>query len=266
MDTALFDVTNLHRKLTCSKKSDPFDHWVIPDFFPEQVARSLENDFPEYDDSRWFTYENPIENKKALNNWAYFPIQTYRVMAELCSSEFVNLLSSQVGTPLFPDPGLHGGGWHIHGRGGNLNPHLDYSIHPKLKLQRRLNIIVYLSSGIRPEHGGHLGFWQNDAETHSPGKLIEEYAPSFNTAVIFDTTKNSWHGMSRPVELPVGIYRKSLAVYYLCAPQEGASPRERALFAPRESQKHDPDIAELIRRRADSNEHKGVYRVKKPAK
>ena len=50
----------------------------------------------------------------------------------------------KIGIKLFIDPGLHGGGWHIHSNKGNLNPHLDYSIHPKMDIQRRLNLIVYL--------------------------------------------------------------------------------------------------------------------------
>jgi len=32
----------------------------------------------------------------------------------------------------------------MHAAGGNLNPHLDYSIHPKMGLQRKLNVIIYL--------------------------------------------------------------------------------------------------------------------------
>ena len=41
------------------------------------------------------------------------------------------------------DIGLNGGGWHTHKRGGKLNTHLDYSLHTKLKLERKLNIINY---------------------------------------------------------------------------------------------------------------------------
>jgi hypothetical protein len=56
------------------------------------------------------------------------------------------MLSKKLDLFLYPDPGLHGGGWHMHGAGGNLNPHLDYSIHPKSGLMRKLNIIIYLSN------------------------------------------------------------------------------------------------------------------------
>ena len=45
---------------------------------------------------------------------------------------------------------------HMHGRGGNLNIHKYYSIHPRLKLQRKLNLIVYMSDDWDPTWGGGL--------------------------------------------------------------------------------------------------------------
>ena len=47
------------------------------------------------------------------------------------------------GVNLYPDCGLHGGGWHTHGVGGKLNMHPDYAIHPKSGLERQLNLIIY---------------------------------------------------------------------------------------------------------------------------
>ena len=48
---------------------------------------------------------------------------------------------------MIPDYGLHGGGWHLMHHKGKLNPHLDYFIHPKANLQRKYNLIVFLSKG-----------------------------------------------------------------------------------------------------------------------
>jgi hypothetical protein len=36
------------------------------------------------------------------------------------SPAVVDKLSELVGVQLYPDNGLHGGGWHIHGKGGHL--------------------------------------------------------------------------------------------------------------------------------------------------
>jgi len=239
----------------------PFDHCVIDDFFQTEIAKHLESDFIAYDDARWFYYKNSLEDKKALNDWNAFPSLTYRAFSELVSNEFISLLSKELGIEYFPDVGLHGGGWHIHDAGGNLNPHLDYSIHPKLGLERKLNIIIYLSSSLEDGHGGHLGLWTHDEITKRPGELTKVVQPKFNRAVLFDTTQNSWHGMCQSLTQPKGIYRKSLAVYYLTIPSEKADTRRKALFAPREDQKNDKEVEELISRRVGMDSYFSAYRV-----
>jgi Rps23 Pro-64 3,4-dihydroxylase Tpa1-like proline 4-hydroxylase len=250
----------LIESLQSFKNNDPFDYCVIDNFLEFDIASALENEFLEYDDQRWFYYKNSIENKKALNDWNIFPSLTYQVFKELISKDFTEILSTNIGVPLYQDPGLHGGGWHIHGAGGNLNPHFDYSIHPKLGLQRKINIIIYLSSTLKKEDGGYLGLWSHDESSNKPNKLIAEIEPKFNRAVIFDTTQKSWHGMSRPLSQPEGVYRKSLAIYYLTDAPGDADPRQRALFAPREEQKNDINVLNLIQRRSDPDLYSSAYR------
>jgi Rps23 Pro-64 3,4-dihydroxylase Tpa1-like proline 4-hydroxylase len=239
----------------------PFDHCVVDEFISEDLAKKLEEEFLPYDSTKWFVYKNQIEDKKALNDWNIFPATTYKFFQFLNSPEFVERLSGLMADKLYSDQGLHGGGWHMHGPGGNLNPHLDYSIHPKLGLQRKVNIILYASSTLKPEHGGHLGLWEHDPATGQPGKLVREIEPKFRRAVIFDTTQNSWHGMSRGLTQPAGIYRKSLATYFLCQPSQGSDPRGRALFAPRENQKGDAVIEDLIKARSGVASSANVYRT-----
>jgi hypothetical protein len=61
-----------------------------------------------------------------------FKPATYQTFVRFNSPEFVQTLSRLFGMEaLFADDGLNGGGLHIHRRGGKLNTHLDYSIHPK---------------------------------------------------------------------------------------------------------------------------------------
>jgi hypothetical protein len=246
--------------LSTFKQGKPFHHCIVDDFFDPQWAQLLATQFPDYDSPAWYVYKNALEDKKALNNWNMYPPETYSTFQGLNAPEFVQLLSDSLGLHLYADQGLHGGGWHIHGTGGNLNPHLDYSIHPKLGLERKLNIIIYLSPQLQPEHGGHLGLWTHDKQTGKPADLLSEIEPRFNRAVLFDTTQNSWHGMSQPLTQPDGIYRKSFAVYYLCEPDPDAPPRGRALYAPRPEQANDPEVEHLIALRADLLQSAQVYR------
>lgn len=238
----------------------PFDHCVIDGFFEDDAAHALSNEFPDYESSDWYFYKNSIEHKKALNNWEKFPKLTYQAFSLLQSRRVTDLLEEALGEKIYVDHGLNGGGWHIHGTGGNLNPHLDYSIHPKMGLERVLNIIIYVSLDLKPEHGGHLGLWAHDEANNAPDELVKEVEPRFNRAIIFNTTQNSWHGMSRKLDVPDGIHRKSLAIYYLREPAYGADQRGRALFAPREEQRGDEDVMRTIRLRSDAATSAKVYR------
>lgn len=239
----------------------PFPFLVFDDFLAQDLARSLAAEFPNSQDERLFVYNNPLEVKQALNDWNAYPANTYSFLQYLNSNEVIQTLSELVGVQLYPDHGLHGGGWHMHGNGGKLNPHLDYSIHPKLGLQRKLNLIIYLSEGWSPEWGGDLGFWSHDEASNSPNELLQETQIKFNRAVFFDTTCNSWHGITKQVNSPNGSTRNSIAIYYLAEPSEGAPQRSRALYAPTEDQKNDETIKELIKKRADLEKSTQTYKA-----
>ena len=240
-------------------KGDPFRHAVIDSFLREDVARAVADEFPEFDGPAWSVYNNAIEVKKALNHWDRFPKSTYALFNFLNSEEFVAEMSKLAGLKLWSDPGLHGGGWHTHASGGKLNTHLDYSIHPKIGLERILNLIIYISPDWREEYGGALGFWADD--NGKPGELRQQIPCLFNRAVIFDTSQQSWHGLPEPVKCPPGRARNSMAIYYLCEPRAEAGDRGRALFAPHGEQADDPTVLELIRLRSQVDTSQDVYRA-----
>jgi len=228
----------------------PFNHVVIDDFFPLEKARKLSEEFPDYDDSSWFYYNNPLEKKKTNNSWLDFPPETYKTFSFLNSCQFIKSLCEKTEIKkLYPDIGLHGGGWHIHSRGGKLNIHLDYSIHPKTGLQRKLNLILYLTEGWKPEWGGGLELWSHNPETKLPLKQEKVIDNVFNRAILFDTTQNSWHGLPQPLDCPEGIYRKSIAVYYMTDPPNNTDPRNRALYAPTKDQQNNKEVLDLIQQR-----------------
>jgi Rps23 Pro-64 3,4-dihydroxylase Tpa1-like proline 4-hydroxylase len=232
---------------------EPFDHWVIDDFTDIEVARQLSKDFVDYYNSDWFEYNSPLEMKKTLNNWYDFPPMTYKFIEFLNSQTFIQYLEQLTGIQgLRPDPGLHGAGWHIHGDGGKLNVHLDYSMHPKLDLERKLNLILYLSEEWDPAWGGNLELWTGDEKRAE--SCVKKVECLFNRAIIFDTTQNSWHGFPERIKCPEDKYRRSIAMYYLVPPQESARPdRKRARYSPAADQANDETILELIEKRVSNN-------------
>jgi len=238
--------------------SKPFNHLIIDNFLPKDLASQIAEEFPDFNESFWYNYNNPLEVKKASNNWNNFASSTYSYFLKVLSSEFTSLLESIVGCKLYPDIGLHGGGLHTHKNGGRLNPHLDYSIHPKLDLQRKLNLILYVNPNWKNEYGGHLGLWESSG---SEGSLVlsKEIECVFNRAIIFDTTQNSWHGLSKDVVAPEGISRNSLAVYYLTDKPQNCDPRMKVKYAPREDQKNNQDIIDLIDKRQSITDFSKAY-------
>jgi hypothetical protein len=232
------------------QSSFPFDYWVVDDFLLEEEALALSEEFPDYDAPMWVNYSSALENKRLCNDWGQFAPATYKFFTTILSESATEAFGKMSGIDgLRPDIGLHGGGWHIHQRGGKLNVHLDYSIHPKLDLQRRLNLILYLTPNWDSGWGGGLELWSHNGTTNKPLKKEKYVECKFNRAVIFRTDQHSWHGLPAPIQCPEGIVRKSLAAYYVSPPDEKVDPRNRALFAASESQEGDASVEELIKLR-----------------
>jgi hypothetical protein len=243
------DWNKLHKEFI---GQNPFDYIVIDNFFNQETVDNLLKEFPDYNSNIWDAYYNtPLENKKTCNVWNKFPEVTYSVFSYLCGKDFEDILKIITGNnSLKSDLGLHGGGWHAHSKNGKLNIHLDYSLHPKLLLKRNYNLIVYITPDWNTSWGGGLELWSHNKTTNQPNQLVQTIDNTFNRAIIFDTTQNSWHGLPIDLDCPDGVVRQSLAVYYVTPPDINTDPRGRALFAPYGDQKNNNDIIKLIKKRS----------------
>lgn len=231
--------------------AEPFNHVVIDDFFTDEFAHSIFDGMPGYEENIDARYDNAIEKKRTIQNWTKLSKNVYKAMFNLVSEEFthqVRVLTGQ--SNLVADFGLHGGGIHMHQAGDYLNTHLDYDIHPKMDMKRKMNIIVYLNPNWKEEWGGNIGIWSHDETTNQPKELIKSIWPKFNRALLFDTTQNSWHGVTEGITAPEGQYRKSLALYYLVPTCDIDNKRQKALFAPRLEQQGNEDVMNFIKTRS----------------
>ena len=157
---------------------------------------------------------------------------------------------------LVSDPKLHGGGMHCTKRMGKLDVHIDYSLHPELKLERRINLILYLNSDWDESYGGGLELWNKDMT-----QCVKSIEPKFNRAVIFNTTDISYHGHPSPLMCPEDKCRKSLAWYYLTKPQENVSQRYRAKFVARPSDPKDSKIEKFRKDRSELSNTKKLFDI-----
>ena len=230
------------------KKNKPFHYCVIDNFLNKKLALKIEKNFPNVNDKQLYNYNNYCEIKKATDNWKFFPDVGYQLISVLNSFEFLTIISKRLNIKnLYPDYGLNGGGFHIMGHKGKLNPHLDYVIHPKMGLMRKFNLIIFFNTGWKEENGGELCFYgKNKKNKKMPGKLITKISPKFNRAVLFDTSMNSWHSVN---EIHKNI-RKSIAIYYLVPPKTKIEKRYKALYAPTKDQIKNKKVKKFIKLRS----------------
>mmetsp|Transcript_8728 Transcript_8728/g.13851 ORF Transcript_8728/g.13851 Transcript_8728/m.13851 type:complete len:260 (+) Transcript_8728:116-895(+) len=189
--------------------ADPFPHVEIEGFFTEEVAAAIEGNFPkpkgnstrDWQEEGWHVYDNPIEGKLAnddVESMARHHTVFEKMWRTLQSDKLVALLQKITDIEgLENDPHLHGAGLHYHPRGSRLEMHLDYSIHPVTKKERRVNLIVYMNKEWQDQWGGHLNLWEGTLDGMT--KFARKVAPHYNRAVLFRTSDISWHGMPDPV-------------------------------------------------------------------
>jgi len=173
------------------------------------VAEALYAQFPKPTDD-WYTYDNVFEVKRAQDNLLKIPEIHKRILADFNTHIFIDHIEKVFGIDgLIPDPSFRGGGLHQIMPGGKLDVHIDFNRHPKLKLHRRINAILYLNKHWQKEWGGHLELWDSEMK-----KCVKKVAPLFNRMVIFETTDFSYHGHPEPLNFPPGESRKSMAWYF----------------------------------------------------
>ncbi len=212
-------------------KAQPFPHVVLDNFLPADALRAVLNEFPQPGQIDWINFNNYTEKKLATKAEAQMGAQTRFLLYQFNSSRFINFLESLTGIQgLMPDPHLWGGGLHQIEPGGFLKIHADFTRHPVLPLDRRINLLLYLNEDWPEEYGGHLELWDKDLTN-----CMVRVLPVFNRCVIFNTTAHSFHGHPDPVTCPAGRTRKSIALYYFSngRPEEPEHIEHGTMFVPR---------------------------------
>jgi len=199
------------------QNSQPYNHIYIDDFFENDSLREIVKCFPSKNEIDFYKYDNPLEKKLATDQINKLPKQISNLLYELNTPKFLLFLEKITGiNGLIPDPYFRGGGIHQIERGGKLDIHIDFNIHPKLKLKRRLNVIIFLNENWKEEWNGDFQVWSGHkvGDEHILDECKNKIFPIFNRLVIFSTSENSYHGHPEELNCPEDVTRKSIALYY----------------------------------------------------
>ncbi|HKD05259.1 MAG TPA: 2OG-Fe(II) oxygenase [Bryobacteraceae bacterium] len=189
----------------------PFRHVIVDDFFEPGLCAELVEQFPRFDRGHSLNESGRPGKKSTIQEVRSIGAAYRRVDQIIRSVDFLRLIATitGIGEPLY-DPDYVGGGTHETLPGGELDPHVDFNYHPRTRLHRRLNLIVFLNPRWESEWGGCLELL-SDPWDRDPQRIV----PVANRAVLFETTESSWHGFDL-VNPPEGldISRRSFAIYF----------------------------------------------------
>lgn len=212
-------------------EAQPYSHVVIDEFLDAAVITKLLDEFPPPEDKRWGLHKHQNSDKLACGEDEFLGPFTGHLVREMNSARFLKFLESLSGIAgLIPDAWLVGAGLHQIERGGFLEVHADFNYHPLWKLDRRLNLLLYLNPDWRDEYGGHLELWDREMRA-----CVNRISPVANRLVIFRATDVSYHGHPTPLNCPPGQTRKSMAMYYYSngRPPEETSATHSTLYQQR---------------------------------
>jgi hypothetical protein len=214
--THVFDYDKWTAKLPELSKqyqsANPYPYIVLENFLDPAILNECIAEFNRLNESDgWINYKHYNEDKRGLNKIDLLPDTIRGTIDELNSPGFLAWLSKLTGiNDLQKDDGLEGGGIHQSTRGGFLNVHADFTVHPHHRnWQRRVNVLVYLNKDWQEEWGGKLELWDRNMKACEQSVL-----PVFNRCVIFNTDADSYHGHPLPMTCPEGSFRRSIALYY----------------------------------------------------
>jgi len=218
----------------------PFPHIYIDEIIPRKIMERIYEEFPEEKKDSDLNFEGGYSglHKRLIQPSQCSPF-TQSFFSFLNSEPILVFLENMTGIiGLIPDPYFNGGGLHEIATGGLLGVHVDFRLHEQLRLERRMNLLIYLNPGWQIEWGGQLGLWDERVKNE-----IQKIDPLFNRCAVFNTDAKSYHGHPDPLACPDNRRRRSIAMYYYTASDsifdevQGNStiyvPRENEAFSDR---------------------------------
>ena len=208
--------------------AEPYHHICIDNFLPIGVVENVRADLASLPDADQ-SFDAAEEKLKSQYNPDHLPDYSRHLFQAFNSRAFILFLEEMTGIKgLIPDPYFIGAGIHKTLNGGYLNIHADFNVHKQMRLERRLNVLIYLNPPWKEEWGGSFEVWDKPMKNK-----VASFAPTENRMCCFSTGSDTWHGNPEPVNHPEGLPRQSIALYYYTATWDDSRRAHSTLFKPR---------------------------------
>lgn len=210
------------------QSAEPYNHICIDNFLPMQIIEKVRADLDSLPEAQQ-SFDAAEEKLKSQYNPDRLPDYSRHLFQAFNSRPFILFLEEMTGiTGLIPDPYYVGAGIHKTLNGGYLNIHADFNVHKQMRLERRLNVLIYLNPPWKEEWGGSFEVWDKPMQNK-----VASFAPTENRMCCFSTGSDTWHGNPEPVNHPDGLPRLSIALYYYTATWDDSRLEHSTIFKPR---------------------------------
>ena len=210
------------------QSGSPYHHICIDNFLPMEVIEKVRADLDSLPEAER-AFDAAEEKLKSQYNPDRLPEYSRHLFQAFNSRSFILFLEEMTGIKgLIPDPYFIGAGIHKTLNGGYLNIHADFNVHKQMRVERRLNVLIYLNPPWKEEWGGSFEVWDKAMTTK-----MASFAPTENRMVCFSTGSDTFHGNPEPVNHPDGLPRQSIALYYYTATWDDSRVEHTTIFRPR---------------------------------
>lgn len=192
----MIDLTYTKQKLKQSTiETYPFEYTVIDNFLDISNAENFYNGLltnKALKESQ--LYDTETNGSKRQFNVSNGNIFLQELLDVFSNSELSSAIAEKFSFDelLYPDATFEGGGLTFSPPGTFLRYHGDFNYSSKVQKYRVINAILYLNYNYQPSDGGQLHLL--DPKSDTVERIVE---PVFNRCVLFKTSKETPHGVSR---------------------------------------------------------------------
>jgi hypothetical protein len=221
----------INKKLKIEKITNPYEIWIIDDFFSNKTLNRINQSWIQIEDNKWHRGHDNVNGKvnllehgmRGISDIIKMPFYLQDLVKYFHSDEFTDFISEITKIDdLIPDETMRWSGLRVMEPDSYQLIHSDARKHPYNILTKELTCLFYLNDGYdRKTHEGCLEIWDDTMtlKTH-------DIEPLNNRLVIFVNSETSFHGVPK-------VLKERRAITFSIMSKNSSSDRNKALFVAR---------------------------------
>lgn len=185
----------------------PVPYTVIDNFLPEDIYQSIVADINNI--SNYTVFANTSSSRRECRDFKEAPL-LQSLSHGFNSSKFLYWIEKITGIEkLIPDPHLRGGGLSRISSGDKLGLHTDFNWNDQLSVNRKVNLILYLTPNWQSDWDGDLELWNKENT-----ECTTSIEPRGNRLALWNYETWLVHGNSKMLNTPADVSRDNLIHFY----------------------------------------------------